>query len=81
VPLIIGTTGDDLPAEPPSDRAHRWPSGLTPGGRRAHDPGASFPRTSRVLIAVDLAMHEPARFVARQMSDKSPARLIARLRR
>ncbi|MCW5889520.1 MAG: carboxylesterase family protein [bacterium] len=66
VPLVIGTTQDDLGAGPP-------PADFfgpdAEQARRAYDPGGSL-GTAMVaaLVAEDLTMHEPARFVARAMT-------------
>jgi para-nitrobenzyl esterase len=69
VPVLIGTTRDDLPTTFP-------PSGVDPlslfgpdaaKAKQAYDP--TLPALRLVLaIGVDLTMHEPARFVAKQVT-------------
>lgn len=71
VPLLIGTTGDDLPAEYPPDKAHPL-SFFGADAERAHqlyDPTGQLAMDKLALrIAIDMTMHEPARFVARQIT-------------
>lgn len=71
VPLLIGTTGDDLPVEFPPDRTRP----LDVFGADAERARSLYdPKTELTLgalaarVAVDITMHEPARFLARQMS-------------
>jgi para-nitrobenzyl esterase len=77
VPLIIGTTGDDLAADYPPDRT-RPLDFFGPDAERArqlYDPEGNLPVDELAfLIAIDMTMHEPARFVARQMTaGRAPA--------
>ncbi|HYG86166.1 MAG TPA: carboxylesterase family protein [Azospirillum sp.] len=71
VPLIIGTTGDDLAVVYPPDRT-RPLDFFGPDAERArqlYDPEGKLPADKLAsLIAEDMTMHEPARFVARQMT-------------
>jgi para-nitrobenzyl esterase len=69
VPVLVGTTNDDLPVTFPPSRGD--PLSLfgpdAERARAAYDP--SLPPLRLVfLIGVDLSMHEPARFVARQVA-------------
>ncbi|HYZ21066.1 MAG TPA: carboxylesterase family protein [Rhodopila sp.] len=71
LPILIGTTTDDLPLHRPPDPHD--PLGLF-GTRRtearaAYDPyGTATPEQILRRVSVDLTMHEPARFVARHMA-------------
>jgi para-nitrobenzyl esterase len=71
VPLIIGTTGDDLAVNYPPDRTRPFDF-FGPDAERArklYDPDGTLPTDKLAsLIAEDMTMHEPARFVARQMT-------------
>jgi para-nitrobenzyl esterase len=71
VPLLLGTTGDDLPLEFPPDRTRP----LDVFGADAERARSLYdPKTELTLgalaarVAVDITMHEPARFLAREMS-------------
>lgn len=71
VSLIIGTTARDAPGFfPPRDDPFSY---FGPDAERAADvfnPGAALPPEAVLLgIAADMTMHEPARFVARSMTD------------
>jgi para-nitrobenzyl esterase len=71
VPLIIGTTGQDLPVIFPPDRANP-PSYFGTDAETAgalYNPGGQLPTPAlTAAVAVDLTMQEPARFAARQMT-------------
>ncbi|MGH7725633.1 MAG: carboxylesterase family protein [Candidatus Eiseniibacteriota bacterium] len=71
VPLLIGTTGADLPADFPPDRT-RPLDFFGPDSARAsklYDPDGTMPPDQlSVLIAADMTMHEPARFLAERMA-------------
>jgi para-nitrobenzyl esterase len=71
VPLIIGTVGDDLAASYPPDKTRplEFFGADAERARRLYDPAGKLP-TDRLTfrIAIDMTMHEPARFVARQMT-------------
>ncbi|HIK18780.1 MAG TPA: carboxylesterase family protein [Leptolyngbyaceae cyanobacterium M33_DOE_097] len=71
VPLIIGTTGSDLPAVFPPDKTRPFDFFGTDRdrARQLYNPtGKLKPDILYALIGVDMSMHEPARFVARQMT-------------
>jgi para-nitrobenzyl esterase len=71
VPLIIGTTGDDLAANYPPDRKRplNFFGADAKRARQLYDPQGKLPVDQLVFrIAIDMTMHEPARFVARQMT-------------
>jgi len=73
VPLIIGTTGSDLPAVFPPDKARPLDFfGVDRDrARQLYNPtGKLKPEIVYALIGVDMSMHEPARFVARQMTQQ-----------
>jgi para-nitrobenzyl esterase len=71
VPLIIGTTSQDLPVEYPPSKDNPL-SFFGPEAAKAkalYDPSGKLPPPAvAAAIAVDLTMHEPARFVARRMT-------------
>jgi para-nitrobenzyl esterase len=70
VPLIIGTTTDDLPVTYPPSRENPL-AYFGPDAERAravYNPGGTLPTPQlAAAVAVDITMHEPARFVAKQM--------------
>ncbi|MDM9382352.1 carboxylesterase family protein [Chlorogloeopsis sp. ULAP01] len=71
VPLMIGTTGDDLAADYPPDRTRplNFFGSDAERARRLYDPEGKLPTDQLAFrIAIDMTMHEPARFVARQMT-------------
>jgi para-nitrobenzyl esterase len=70
VPILIGTTTDDLPVTYPPSRDNPL-SYFGPDAKRAsavYNPGRTL-QTPQLAsaVAVDMTMHEPARFVAKQM--------------
>jgi len=69
VPVLIGTTRDDLPVTFPASRGD--PLSLfgpdAEQARTAYDPSLP-PLRLVLLVGVDLTMHEPARFVAKQVT-------------
>jgi len=69
VPVLIGTTNDDLPVTFPPSRGDPL-SLFGPDAEKARaDYDPSLPPLRLVLlIGVDLTMHEPARFVAQQVT-------------
>jgi para-nitrobenzyl esterase len=70
VPILIGTTTDDLPKTYPPSRENPL-SYFGPDAERAsavYNPGGTLQTPQLALtVAVDITMHEPARFVAKQM--------------
>lgn len=81
VPLLVGTTGDDLAGVFPPDttRPLDFFGPEAPRARRLYDPEGNLPvekLTSR--IGVDMTMHEPARFLARQMTAAGQAAWLYR---
>jgi para-nitrobenzyl esterase len=71
VPLIIGTTSQDLPVTYPPSRENPLSFfGLEAAKASAlYNPGGKLPAPALAeAVAVDLTMHEPARFAARQMT-------------
>ncbi|UFP94311.1 carboxylesterase family protein [Gloeobacter morelensis] len=71
VPLIVGTVGDDLPGDYPPDRTRPLDFFGADGeaARRLYDPQGKLSADRLAsLVAVDMTMHEPARFVARQLT-------------
>jgi para-nitrobenzyl esterase len=70
VPILIGTTSADLPVTfPPLDNPLSY-FGMDAGRAiAAYNPdGTLSPQDMVIAMAVDMTMHEPARFVARQMT-------------
>jgi para-nitrobenzyl esterase len=70
VPILIGTTTDDLPVTYPPSRDNPL-SYFGPDAERAsavYNPGWTL-QTPQLAsaVAVDMTMHEPARFVAKQV--------------
>jgi heat shock protein HslJ len=69
VPVLIGTTGDDLPVLfPPRDNPLSFFGADAAAAKAVYFAGAATPLEAIKKIAVDITMHEPARFVARQMT-------------
>ena len=71
MPLVIGTTGTDLPGTIPRiGRAFSTSSDPTPIAPASSTtrPASWRPTRDASLIAIDLTMHEPARFLARHMT-------------
>lgn len=71
VPLIVGSTGADLPGDFPPDKTRPLDffGADSEVARRLYDPlGRLKANQLSTLIAVDMTMQEPARFLARQMS-------------
>jgi para-nitrobenzyl esterase len=71
VPLIIGSTGADVGVDYPPDRTRPLDffGADAERARRLYDPeGKLPPDVLATQIATDMTMHEPARFVARQMT-------------
>jgi para-nitrobenzyl esterase len=71
VPLLIGTTGDDLAGDYPPDRAQplNFFGANAERARQLYDPlGKLTPNLLAFQIGIDMTMHEPARFVARRMT-------------
>ncbi len=71
VPILIGTTSADLPvAFPPIDNPLSFFGADATRALAAYNPDGTLPGEAVVVtIAIDMTMHEPARFVARQMTD------------
>lgn len=72
VPLIIGTTTADLPVTfPPLDNPLSFFGADAEQALAAYNPEGNLPPEAVITqIAVDITMHEPARFVARRMRDR-----------
>lgn len=69
VPVLIGTTGDDLPVLfPPRDNPLSFFGAEAAAAKAVYFPDGTDPTTSIKNIAVDITMHEPARFVAKQVT-------------
>jgi len=70
MPIIIGSTTNDLPATlPPLKDPFSYFGADAAKARTAYDPkGMLKPLEVVLTIGVDMAMHEPARFVAKQMT-------------
>jgi para-nitrobenzyl esterase len=71
VPVMIGTTTQDLPLTfPPSREDPLAVFGEHAAeARRAHDPRSALPPFEiHLAIGADMTMHEPARFVAKQLT-------------
>jgi para-nitrobenzyl esterase len=68
VPVLIGTTGDDLPVIfPPRDNPLSFFGAAAPAAKAVYFADPPNPADASKKIAVDLTMQEPARFVARQV--------------
>jgi para-nitrobenzyl esterase len=69
VPVLIGTTSDDLPVVfPPRDNPLSFFGADAPVAKAVYFASAVDPGAAIKNIAVDITMHEPARFVARQVT-------------
>jgi para-nitrobenzyl esterase len=69
VPVLIGTTGDDLPVLfPPRDNPLSFFGADAAAAKTVYFAEGTDPATAIKNIAVDTTMHEPARFVARQVT-------------
>lgn len=71
VPLLVGTVGDDLAADYPPDRTRPLDffGADADRARQLYDPTGKLSTEQLAFrIAIDMTMHEPARFVARQMT-------------
>lgn len=70
VPLIIGTTSADLPVTfPPLDNPWSYFGAEAERAIATYNPSGTLPPEAIIAtIAVDMTMHEPARFVAKQMT-------------
>lgn len=71
IPLLVGTTGDDLAGVFPPNKARPMDffGPEAPRAQRLYDPEGNLPVEKLVMrIGADMTMHEPARFLARQMS-------------
>lgn len=72
VPLIVGTTSADLPGDLPPDPSKPLDFFGEDGERagRLYDPnGVLPPNVLALAISVDMTMHEPARFLATEMTE------------
>jgi para-nitrobenzyl esterase len=69
VPVLIGTTSDDLPVLfPPGDNPLSFFGAEEAAAKAVYFAGGVDPAVAIKNIAVDLTMHEPARFVARHVT-------------
>jgi len=69
VPILIGTTSDDLPVLfPPKTNPLSFFGANAPAAKAVYFTDHADMTTAINKIAVDMTMHEPARFVARQMT-------------
>jgi para-nitrobenzyl esterase len=70
VPILIGTTSADLPVTfPPLDNPLSYFGGDAEKASMLYNPGGKLPAKALIIpIAVDITMHEQARFVAKQMT-------------
>lgn len=69
VPVLIRTTSDDLAVLfPPRDNPLSFFGADAAAAKAVYFAGAADPAVAIKYIAVDMTMHEPARFVARQVS-------------
>jgi para-nitrobenzyl esterase len=69
VPVLIGTTSDDLAVLfPPRDNPLSFFGADAAAAKAAYFAGGADPATAIKNIAVDITMHEPARFVAREVT-------------
>jgi para-nitrobenzyl esterase len=67
VPVLIGTTGDDLPVlHPPQDNPLSFFGADAAAAKAVYFPQGTDAATAFKNISVDMTMHEPARFVATQ---------------
>jgi para-nitrobenzyl esterase len=73
VPVLIGTTGDDLPVlYPPRDNPLSFFGADAAAAKAVYFADAADSATAIKNIAVDLTMHEPARFVASEVTAAGP---------
>jgi para-nitrobenzyl esterase len=73
VPLLVGTTSQDMPTRFPPSKADPLAcfGADAAKARGAYDPeGRISPQATYLSVGVDLTMHEPARFVAKQLTMK-----------
>jgi para-nitrobenzyl esterase len=69
VPVLIGTTSDDLPLLfPPRDNPLSFFGADAAAAKAVYFRDVTEPGAAIKNIAVDITMHEPARFVAREMT-------------
>jgi para-nitrobenzyl esterase len=71
VPVMIGTTSQDLPVRFPPSKENPlsfFGSNASKAGALYHADGMLEPMHIYSAVGVDMTMHEPARFVARQMT-------------
>jgi hypothetical protein len=69
VPVLIGTTSEDLPVLfPPRENPLSFFGAGAPAAKAVYFAGGADPVQAIKNIAVDMTMHEPARFVAKQMT-------------
>jgi len=70
VPLLIGTTSADLPISfPPAENPFSYFGANAEQAVTIYNPNGNLPpRAIVITIAVDISMHEPARFAAKQMT-------------
>ena len=70
VPLLIGTTNADLPITfPPAENPFSYFGSDAEAAITAYNPNGDLsPKAIVTTIAVDMTMHEPARFAAKQMT-------------
>jgi para-nitrobenzyl esterase len=69
VPVLVGTTGDDLPVLfPPRDNPLSFFGADAAAAKTVYFANTPNPADAVKKIAVDITMHEPARFVARQVT-------------
>jgi para-nitrobenzyl esterase len=69
VPVLIGTTGDDLPVVfPPRDNPLSFFGTDAAAAKAVYFADAADPAAALKTIAVDITMHEPARFAAGQVT-------------
>lgn len=81
VPLIIGTTDDDLPTTLPGtpDDPLRYFGAEKDGARAVYDPNETLsPLELLLTVGVDVSMHEPARFVSERMTRRGSAAWLYR---
>jgi para-nitrobenzyl esterase len=69
VPVLVGTTSDDLPVLfPPRDNPLSFFGADAVGAKAVYFAGAAAPAAAIKNIAVDITMHEPARFAAKEVT-------------
>ncbi len=71
VPILIGSTTADLPGTlPPANNPFSYFGANAATARTVYDPkGTMKPLAALLTIGVDITMHEPARFAAKQMTN------------